>query len=139
MADTQFEKLCAKLKSITSLQQTPIPYTDFEYAEFVIDGVKALYVDLNKSEAYRDEFDEDIQEFVNKKLLISEEEYILLKAHHRFYETVQADVNNIVGYSTDSLSVTNADKPYANISNEMARIERRLIDLFFKVRLESGS
>lgn len=139
MADTQFEKLCAKLKSITSLQQTPIPYTDFEYAEFVIDGIKALYVDLNKSEAYRDEFDEEIQEFVDKQLLISEEEYILLKAHHRFYETVQADVNNIVGYSTDSLSVTNADKPYANISNEMARIERRLIDLFFKVRLESGS
>ena len=28
-----------------------------------------------------------------------------------FYHKVRADVNRIVGYSTDAMSITNADKP----------------------------
>lgn len=139
MPDGQFIKLRNRLVALTALQKTPIEYTQADYDVFVLDGIKALYVDLNKSIVYRKEFDEENLCFIGKELLISEEEYILLKAHLNFYQTIQADVNSIVGYSTDSLSVTNADKPYANISNEMARIERRLVDLFFKVRLESGS
>lgn len=139
MADKQFSKLCDELKQMTIMQQTPIVYTDEDYANLVIDGIRGLYVDLNKSADYVNEFDEDEMCFINgKKLLISEREYILLKAHLSFYKQIQADVNNIVGYSTDSLTVTNADKPYANISGEMERLERRLIDLFFKVRLEVG-
>lgn len=139
MPDEQFTRLRDRLVALTALQKTPIEYTLDDYNVFILDGIKALYVDLNKSILYRKEFNEDDLFFVDKELLISEEEYILLKAHLNFYKTIQADVNSIVGYSTDSLSITNADKPYANISNEMERIERRLVDLFFKVRLESGS
>ena len=125
--------------ALTALQRTPIEYSPDDYDLLIVDGIRALYVDLNKSAQYRTEFDEQSLSFIDKELLISEEEYILLKAHLNFYKMIQADVNSIVGYSTDSISVTNADKPYANISNEMARIEQRLVDLFFKVRLESGS
>lgn len=140
MADKQFTKLSDRLKAMTALQKTPIEYGPEDYDMLIVDGIKGLYVDLNKSAEYRKEFDEQNLCFLNgKELLISEEEYILLKAHLNFYKIIQADVNNIIGYSTDSLTVTNADKPYANIANEMERIEKRLIDLFFKVRLESGS
>lgn len=140
MADEQFDKLRNRLMAITALQKTPIEYGEDDYNLLIVDGIKALYVDLNKSAIYKNEFDEQDLCFLNgKELLISEEEYILLKAHLNFYKMIQADVNNIVGYSTDSLSITNADKPYANISNEMSRIETRLIDLFFKVVSESDS
>ncbi len=140
MADEQFDKLRNRLMAMTALQKTPIEYGEDDYNLLIVDGIKALYVDLNKSAIYKNEFDEQDLCFLNgKELLISEEEYILLKAHLNFYKMIQADVNNIVGYSTDSLSITNADKPYANISNEMSRIETRLIDLFFKVVSESDS
>lgn len=139
MADEQFTRMRDRLMALTALQRTPIEYSPDDYDLLIVDGIRALYVDLNKSVQYRTEFDEQSLSFIDKELLISEEEYILLKAHLNFYKMIQADVNSIVGYSTDSISVTNADKPYANISNEMARIEQRLVDLFFKVRLESGS
>lgn len=140
MADEQFDKLRNRLMAMTALQKTPIEYGEDDYNLLIVDGIKALYVDLNKSAIYKNEFDEQDLCFLNgKELLIPEEEYILLKAHLNFYKMIQADVNNIVGYSTDSLSITNADKPYANISNEMSRIETRLIDLFFKVVSESDS
>ncbi len=139
MADEQFTRMRDRLMALTALQRTPIEYSPDDYDLLIVDGIRALYVDLNKSAQYRTEFDEQSLSFIDKELLISEEEYILLKAHLNFYKMIQADVNSIVGYSTDSISVTNADKPYANISNEMARIEQRLVDLFFKVRLESGS
>lgn len=139
MADEQFTRMRDRLMALTALQRTPIEYSPDDYDLLIVDGIRALYVDLNKSARYRTEFDEQSLSFIDKELLISEEEYILLKAHLNFYKMIQADVNSIVGYSTDSISVTNADKPYANISNEMARIEQRLVDLFFKVRLESGS
>ena len=139
MADEQFTRMRNRLMALTALQRTPIEYSPDDYDLLIVDGIRALYVDLNKSAQYRTEFDEQSLSFIDKELLISEEEYILLKAHLNFYKMIQADVNSIVGYSTDSISVTNADKPYANISNEMARIEQRLVDLFFKVRLESGS
>lgn len=139
MADEHFTRMRDRLMALTALQRTPIEYSPDDYDLLIVDGIRALYVDLNKSAQYRTEFDEQSLSFIDKELLISEEEYILLKAHLNFYKMIQADVNSIVGYSTDSISVTNADKPYANISNEMARIEQRLVDLFFKVRLESGS
>ena len=139
MADEQVTRMRDRLMALTALQRTPIEYSPDDYDLLIVDGIRALYVDLNKSAQYRTEFDEQSLSFIDKELLISEEEYILLKAHLNFYKMIQADVNSIVGYSTDSISVTNADKPYANISNEMARIEQRLVDLFFKVRLESGS
>lgn len=139
MADEQFTRLRNRLMQLTALQETPIEYTEEDYDLLIVDGIKSLYVDLNKSAVYRTEFDETSLSFIDKELLISEEEYILLKAHLAFYKMVQADVNTIVGYSTDSITITNADKPYANLNAEMERIEKRLVELFFKVRLEAGS
>ena len=139
MADEQFTRLRNRLMQLTALQQTPVEYTEQDYDLLIVEGIKGLYVDLNKSAVYRTEFDEQNLSFIDKELLISEEEYILLKAHLSFYKMVQADVNTIVGYSTDSLTITNADKPYANLNAEMERIEKRLVELFFKVRLEAGS
>ena len=47
------------------------------------------------------------------------------EAQLSFYHKVRADVNRIVGYSTDAMSITNADKPYANISQTIAELSNR--------------
>ena len=46
---------------------------------------------------------------------------------------MRADVNRIVGYSTDAMSITNADKPYANISQTIAELSNRQRILYYKM------
>ena len=40
-------------------------------------------------------------------------------------------MNRIVGYSTDAMSITNADKPYANISQTIAELSNRQRILYY--------
>ena len=58
---------------------------------------------------------------------------MLTTAEIGFYRRVQSDVNRIVGYSTDAMSITNADKPYANISQTIAELSNRQRILYYKM------
>lgn len=42
-------------------------------------------------------------------------------------------MNRIVGYSTDAMTITNADKPYANISQTLAELANRQRVLYYKM------
>jgi len=66
-------------------------------------------------------------------LPIDEEKYVLLVAQITFFKRVQSDVNNIVGYTTDALSVTNADKPYAHLQDTIMNLENERRILFYKM------
>ncbi len=46
---------------------------------------------------------------------------------------MQTDVNRIVGYATDALTITNADKPYANISQTIAELMNKQRILYYKM------
>lgn len=73
-------------------------------------------------------FDDDVPEMPVKftaDIKIDEYEAIMLAAQMEFFRMVQADVNAIVGYTTDALSVTNADKPFANIQQTLTDLENR--------------
>lgn len=50
-----------------------------------------------------------------------------------FFKKVQSDVNNIVGYTTDALSITNADKPYAHLQDTIGELEKERRIVFFKM------
>ena len=66
--------------------------------------------------------------------LIATEEYVLVAAQIFFFQRVQQNVNAIVGYTTDGLSITNADKPYANLQTTITGLESRRHTLLFKLR-----
>lgn len=135
--DKFFTALVKELKRLTKLQQIPIVYTDLDYADMIVHGLKQLYVDLCIAEEYdADVTVNGIHYKLNRKLSITEEEYVLVCALMDFYQVVQQDVNTIVGYSTDSLSLTNADKPYQNIAGEIEKLNKRSVELFFKLQAE---
>ena len=46
---------------------------------------------------------------------------------------MQTNVNNVFGYSTDALTVTNADKPYANLAATIAELEQKRRTLYYKM------
>ena len=57
----------------------------------------------------------------------------MICAQMEFFKRVQSDVNNIIGYSTNALTVTNADKPYENLKDSLLNLENERRILFFKM------
>ncbi len=98
---------------------------DADYLEIARQAVRHLYVMTGRGEQYGAEAD--------TKINADEWEYILTTAEIGFYRKIQSDVNRIVGYSTDAMTITNADKPYANISQTIAELLNRQRVLYYKM------
>ena len=122
---TDVERLAAELKQRTEWQDTPVELEDADYLEMVTQAVRYLYVMAGRYLQFDPE-----SEF---ELTADEYEYVLTTAEMNFYRKVQADVNRIVGYSTDAMTITNADKPYANISQTLAELANRQRILYYKM------
>ena len=93
----------------------------------VVTGRAALY-DEGKMMRFA-----DMPMHYDMSLQIDEEEYLLLSAEISFFRKVQTNVNNIFGYSTDALTITNADKPYANLSATISELEQKQRTLYYKM------
>lgn len=109
---TDMQQLAGELRQRTAWQDTPVDMTDADYLEIVRQAIRHLYVMTGRGEQYS--ADADVA------LSADEWEYVLTTAEIGFYRRVQSDVNRIVGYSTDAMTITNADKPYANISQTVS-------------------
>lgn len=153
-------KLADWLKEQTEWQETPVPLTEKNYINMVIDGIERLFVDTGRSEEYDEglykiviiskETEEETEEIEPEEegeeesgeeetgeqyyaydadFPLDERRYIQICSQMNFFAKVQSDVNNTFGYSTDALTVTNADKPYANLKDTLDKLdnERRII------------
>ena len=128
-------KLAKWLKEQTEWQETPVPLTDQNYINMVIDGIERLFVDTGRSTAYDEEkyitvvTEEETYYGYDADFPLDERRYIQICSQIGFFSKVQSDVNNTFGYSTDALTVTNADKPYANLKDTIEKLdnERRII------------
>lgn len=98
----------------------------------IVKAIRRVWVDTGRAMSYDEEamivFDEDVPEMpigFTEKIKIDEYEAIMLAAQVEFFRMVQADVNNMVSYSTDALTVSHADKPYANLQQTLTDLESR--------------
>lgn len=123
--------LVEELEFDMQYQSTPIPYSRNDYERFVKKGIRRLCIDFGYEE--ESVFNYSSSSFA-RNITSGEEEYILLGAKDSLLTQVQADVNKMVSYSTDTIKVTNADKPYANINNDKTLIDTRRTELFFKIK-----
>lgn len=133
---TNISELANELKDATRWQKTPLPLSDNDYVSIIIRALKRLYIDTGRASVFNmDMITENDEENVcfTEDLPIDEEEYVLLCAQIGFFNQVKTDVNNIVGYTTDALSVTNADKPYANIKDSIEKLENERRITYYKM------
>ncbi len=136
---TNLDALVEELKELTALQQTPRPFTEGDYRNMIIYGVKTLYIDTGRALAWNEELlyeDEENQNmlYLTYDLPIDEEKYVLLCAQIAFYRKVQSSVNNIVSYTTNALSVSGGDKPYAHLKNTIGELENEKRKTYYKMR-----
>ena len=122
---TELERLAQELRQRTEWQDTPVEMTDEDYREIVRQAIRHLYVMTGRYSQY------DNTEIYH--LSADEYEYVLTTAEIGFYRRVQSDVNRIVGYSTDAMTITNADKPYANIGQTVNELLNRQRILYYKM------
>ena len=122
---TDIQKMAKELRQRTEWQDTPVELVNEDYLEIVRQAVRHLYVMTGRYTQY-----DDSSEIA---LSADEYEYVLTTAEIGFYRRVQSDVNRIVGYSTDAMTITNADKPYANISQTVNELLNRQRILYYKM------
>ena len=117
--------MAQELRQRTEWQDTPVELAHEDYLEIVRQAVRHLYVMTGRYTQY-----DDSSEIA---LSADEYEYVLTTAEIGFYRRVQSDVNRIVGYSTDAMTITNADKPYSNISQTVNELLNRQRILYYKM------
>ena len=146
---TNIDELANELREIVAWQRTPEELSQDDYRKMILNGIKTLYIYTGRASMYsksmivivpepeeEEESEEDPQEpgiYFSEDLPIDEEKYVLLVAQILFFKKVQSDVNNIVGYTTDALTVTNADKPYAHLQDTIANLENERRIVFYKI------
>ena len=128
-------ELSEELQEITAWQDTPVALTPSDYNRIVKSAVRTFFRDINRpEECIAESFIEDETGlYYDRDFMIDEVEYILILCRLEFFRRVQMDVNNTVGYSTDALTVTNADKPYANLKNTIDELEHERRICFYKM------
>ena len=139
-------ELAEELQEITAWQDTPQPLGTEDYIRIVKRAVRNFFVDINHaSEFSEDNYitvepetteEENVEEsetsasdiFYNREFFADEIVYILILCQIEFFQRVQTDVNNAFGYTTNALTVTNADKPYKNLAETLNGLynERRI-------------
>lgn len=146
--NTSITALATQLQDITQWQRTPHVLMLEEYEQMIVKAIKRLLIDTGRASSYTDNLLKVVvtnvsggesgettsrEAFFGMEFLIDEEAYILICAQLEFFKRVQNDVNNIVGYTTDALTVTNADKPYANLKDTIANLEQERRITYYKM------
>ena len=136
-------EMAAEIQELTAWQETPESLTESDYVKMVLRALKKFFVDINHPQEFNMNLytvDADNNTCYDREFLIDEEEYIKTLCQIEFFKKVQTDVNNSFGYSTDALSVTNADKPYANLQNTLNDLQHeRRINFNKMVRYSLGT
>lgn len=133
---TSLTKMAFTLQDETSWQRTPQTLRLDDYIQMIQNGIKRLYIDTSRASEFNYNMISDLngnEVIFSQDLPIDEEEYVMVCAKINFFRRVATDVNNIVGYTTNALSVTNADKPYSNIKNTLEDLENERRIIFYKM------
>lgn len=141
---TSITALAELLKEDTAWQRTPEVIDQDQYESMVAQAIKRMYIDTGRASEYdsgwmktaeveNEDGEMEEQRVFDVDLKIDEEAYVLLLAKISFFKKVQSDVNNIVGYTTDALTVTNADKPYAHLQDTIADLDKERRIVYYKM------
>ncbi len=124
---TDLVKLARRFHRKIKWQEVPEEISWSDQVDLICDAIRRLYVISGRTFLFSEDkfqYDEDrIPVAWDDDLMIDEIEWILIEAQIEFYKSVQANVDNLVGYSTDAMSVTHSDKPYENLGNSIATLK----------------
>ena len=139
---TDIGKLCEKLYRKIEWQKMPLSMTTEEKQQMliaaVVSGIEDLFVITGRALTYYDyqyKADEEtglISEF-SYDLMLDEELYVLCRAQIEVFSKVRTQYSDLLGYTTNALTVTNADKPYSYMTGTINELENQLRVYYYKM------
>lgn len=139
---TDIGRLCEKLQDKIEWQRMPATMNTESKTEMlvkaIISGIEDLFVITGRSGTqgnYKYTFDTDTglaSEF-DYDLMLDEELYVLCYAQMEVFKKVRTQYTELLGYTTNALSVTNADKPYAYVSGTINELANQLRVYYYKM------
>jgi hypothetical protein len=131
---TNLLELRDEMISEVALYKTPITYTNTLYNSIITKASKNFYIDTGRENSWATQYSViSSTPTLSIDLTLTEREYIVTLGQIVFIDQIKSDVAKLVSYSTDSLSVTQGDKPYRNLSEDRKNLENRLLELFYKL------
>lgn len=129
--------LIMKLKSAVRYQEV---FEEFNYSDFrniIIESIERLYIDTSRVNEYSDGMfvinPVDNTEYFMAELDIDEKRYVMCCAKLNFYNIVADNYSSMTSFSTDAITVTQGDKPFANLKSQIEEIESERRRLFYKL------
>lgn len=133
--DTTKDELINKVRFYRQRSLTHYAYTDDDYLDLATQGYQKLYIDCGWSTW---DADYTSSTSISKDLTLTQKQYAGISSELKFWEQAIADWGTLVGYTTDSLTITNAQKPAEFIEKRINYLNNILIDLFQKMTDDSN-
>lgn len=137
---TDIGALCQQVYAKIEWQRFPPTYSDGDkevmVANAVVEAIKDMFIVTGRALQYSNytyTYEYDIPSEFSYTLLLDEEMYVICKAQIAIFGKVRAQYNDILGYTTNALTVTNADKPYAYISSTIGELEKQAQLYYYKM------
>lgn len=137
---TDIGALCKKLQAMIEWQKLPVNTSAAEIEvminDAIIEGIEDLFVvtgRANMYENYSQTYDDGVASEFSYDLRLDERMYVMCYAQIAVYSKVRTQYTELLGYTTNALTVTNADKPYAYITGTINELRGRLQLYYYKM------
>lgn len=113
-------------------QNVPYDVTIDDMCTYVARAIEHLYVVTGRALIFREDMfviEDGLYKTFSETLPLDEKWYVLLTAEIDFYTKVQTGVSDLTSYTTDAMSVSHGDKPFANLQQKLMDLdtERKMI------------
>ena len=117
-------------------QRVPDDVTREDLSQYVVDGVRELYVMTGRAMLFSDsmvDYDNGLAMSFANDLPLDEQEYVLVCAEIAFYAKVQSTVDDLTSYTTDAMAVSHGDKPFANLQQKLEDLQKQKLRYWYKM------
>lgn len=136
MQVTEIMPLAKSLYGRIEWQNVTDPVTIEDMTEYIAEGIRHLYTMTGRALQFSEDMfviNEDVYVSFSEDLPLDEREYVILSAHIDFLRKVQTTVDDLTSYTTDAMSVTHGDKPYANLQQTITDLESMRRTIWYKM------
>lgn len=133
---TDIVSLASMLFKKIEWQQVPYDVTQDDLCFYIAEAIKHLYVMTGRSAEFTSELftiEDGLYVRFGKPLMLDEERYVLVTAQIDFFRKVQTDVSSLTSYTTDAMSVSHGDKPFANLQQKLMDLTREQNQIWYKM------
>lgn len=136
---TDVVRLAKRLYQRIEWQNVPETVDVDDMIDMIKDAIRHLYVVTARALMFSEDMfvtDDDgdnIAVYFTADLPLDEEEYVLVSAQLIFYKKVQSDVSDLTSYTTDAMSVSHGDKPYANLQGMIDELKNQQNLIYYKM------